>query len=136
MLKVKVMTIGKCKESWLAEGLAEYEKRLKGRAAIEWLLARDEAQLEEWVRGEVYVALDPKGKLMTSEEWSREVVRLGARQTYVIGGAEGLAKGVRAAAAGCWSLSPLTFTHQVTRLVLVEQIYRALEIERGSQYHK
>ncbi len=136
MFKVKVLTVGKCKEKWLAEALAEYEKRLKGKLSFEWQLAKDDAQLIEWAGSEVFIALDPKGELMNSEAWSQKMVRLGLRLTFVIGGAEGLPEILLQKAQFRWSLSPLTFTHQLTRLILVEQIYRAMEIERGSQYHK
>lgn len=136
MFKVKVLTIGKCKEKWLVEALAEYEKRLQGKVAIEWRLAKDDAQLIEWTKGEKIIALDPKGELFTSEMWSEKMVKLGLRLTFVIGGAEGLPPEILKGARWKWSLSPLTFTHQITRLILVEQIYRAWEIENGGRYHK
>lgn len=136
MFKVKVLTIGRCKEVWLAEGIAEYEKRLQGKVAIEWLIAKDDAQLIEWAEAEPFIALDPKGELLTSEAWSQKMVRFGSRFNFVIGGAVGLPGKLLEKARFRWSLSPLTFTHQMTRLILVEQIYRALEIDRGSQYHK
>ena len=60
----------------------------------------------------------------------------GARLSFVIGGAEGLSKEVSEKALAKISLSKLTFTHQLTRLILIEQIYRAYEIDKGSQYHK
>lgn len=136
MFKVKVLTIGKCKENWLAEALAEYEKRLQGRMVIDWQLAKDDAQLVELCAQESYIALDPKGTLLTSEALSEKLIRWGLRLCFVIGGATGLPSIVVKQAQFCWSLSPLTFTHQITRLVLVEQLYRATEIERGSRYHK
>ena len=136
MFKVKVLTIGKCKEVWLLEALSEYEKRLKGKLSIEWLLAKDNEQLTEWARNESFIALDPKGELLTSEGWSEKMVKMGLRLVFVIGGAEGLPQSLLKQAQFRWSLSPLTFTHQITRLILMEQLYRAMEIERGSQYHK
>lgn len=136
MFKVKVFTIGKCKEEWLAVALSEYEKRLRGKLSIEWFLAKDNEQLIEWARQETYVALDPKGELLTSEAWSEKMLKLGLRLNFVIGGAEGLPAQILKGAQFKWSLSPLTFTHQITRLILLEQLYRATEIERGSQYHK
>ncbi len=136
MFKVKVLTIGKCKERWLSEALSEYEKRVKGKLSIEWLLAKDDSQLTEWAKTESYIALHPKGELLTSEEWSAKMTKIGLRLTFIIGGAEGLSTPILQKALFQWSLSPLTFTHQITRLILMEQLYRALEIERGSQYHK
>lgn len=136
MYKVKVLTIGRCKEEWLAEALAEYEKRLQGKLSIEWRLAKDDAQLVEWASGESVVALDPKGDLLDSEAWSRKMVKLGLKIVFVIGGAEGLPPQILSQAQFRWSLSPLTFTHQITRLILMEQLYRAMEIQRGNRYHK
>ncbi len=136
MFKVKVLTIGKCKEEWLEQALAEYEKRLKGRMAVEWLIAKDDEQLIEWVEEESYVALDPNGKLLKSEELAERMIQWGLRLNFVIGGAKGLPKEIIRKAQFVWSLSPLTFTHQITRLILIEQLYRGTEIERGSQYHK
>jgi 23S rRNA (pseudouridine1915-N3)-methyltransferase len=136
MFKVKILTIGKCKEEWLANALAEYEKRLSRTLAIEWVLVKDDVQLELIASQEPFIALDPKGELLTSELWSQKMLKLGLRLVFVIGGAEGLSQTLLKKAQFKWSLSPLTFTHQMTRLILVEQLYRALEIERGSQYHK
>lgn len=136
MFKVKVLTIGRCKEKWLAEALREYEKRLKGKLSIEWVLAKDDSHLSELASHQPFVALDPKGELLTSEAWSLKMIQLGLRLTFVIGGAEGLPNEILKKAQFRWSLSPLVFTHQITRLILIEQLYRATEIERGSQYHK
>jgi 23S rRNA (pseudouridine1915-N3)-methyltransferase len=129
MYKVKILTVGKCKEEWLSLALAEYERRLSGRMSIEWKLAKEDEQLEVLAEEETYIALDPKGKLI-------EEIELSARMVFVIGSAEGLTEKLKRGAQSLWSLSRLTFTHQMTRLILVEQLYRALEIARGSQYHK
>ena len=137
MLKIKIYTIGRCKETWLAEASQEYEKRLKGRAGIEWLLAKDNPQLIEWSSAESNLfALDPKGEILTSEAFSQKLVQAGSRPSFVIGGAEGLPPEILKHAKEAISLSRLTFTHQIARLILAEQIYRALEIERKSPYHK
>lgn len=137
MHKIKVLTIGRCKETWLSAALSEYEKRLTGKASFEWSIAKNDSQLLEWANDEPFViALDPKGELLTSEEWSRKLIRLGLKLTFIIGGAEGLPPAIFQRPHYKWSLSPLTFTHQMTRLILAEQIYRAFEIDRGSQYHK
>lgn len=137
MFKVKVLTIGRCKEKWLAQAIGEYEKRVQGKLDLDWLLAKDDAQLIDWASQEkAYIALDPKGELLTSEAWSEKMVKLGLRLTFIIGGADGLPPQILKNAIFQWSLSPLTFTHQITRLILIEQLYRAMEIERGSGYHK
>jgi 23S rRNA (pseudouridine1915-N3)-methyltransferase len=141
MFKVKVITIGKCKEAWLASALAEYEKRLEKNVRIEWAIAKNDDQLVEWALQEQFlIPLDPAGELFTSESLSQKLRRLfeekGSRLTFAIGGAEGLPAAILNRFPFRLSLSTLTFTHQITRLILVEQIYRAMEIEKGSGYHK
>ena len=141
MFKVKVLTIGKCKEAWLVEALAEYEKRLKGTLSLEWSLAKNDAQLLDWLEQEpFYILLDPKGEQLASEDLSEKLIHFftqqGSRLVFAIGGAEGFPPQASKRASYILSLSRLTFTHQITRLILVEQLYRSLEIEKGSNYHK
>lgn len=140
MLKLKILSVGKTKEKWLEEAIQEYLKRLKGTVSIEFLWAKDDQQLIEWTQKDLAViCLDPAGKLLASEQFSsflqQQWEKGGSRLTMVIGGADGLPQ-VLKDSYSLISLSPLTFTHQLTRLVLIEQIYRALEIQKGSSYHK
>lgn len=136
MFKVKVITIGKLKEKWLVTALKEYEKRLKGSVEIEWLLLKNERDLYSCVENCTFIALDPNGTLLTSEAFSKKLFQLGLRINFLIGGPNGLSKTLLKKALFVWSLSPLTFTHQMTRLIFVEQLYRGIEIEKGSKYHK
>ncbi|MCB1072193.1 MAG: 23S rRNA (pseudouridine(1915)-N(3))-methyltransferase RlmH [Chlamydiales bacterium] len=133
MLKLKIITPGKMKEAWLEEALAEYEKRLTGTVSIEWILKEVEPESP-------YICLDPNGTSMSSPEFSKflykEWERCGCRLTFVIGGPTGLSPEILRGASHLISLSKLTFTHQHTRLILLEQIYRATQIEKGSDYHK
>jgi 23S rRNA (pseudouridine1915-N3)-methyltransferase len=83
------------------------------------------------------IALDPGGRLLTSEDLAGRLERLGHdRATFVIGGPLGLHRSVRDGADWCWSLSPLTLPHELARVVVAEQLYRALTILRGLPYHK
>ena len=121
--------------------LSEYELRLKPLLSVEWILAKNDAQLKQFLEKEPsYVCLDPLGKQYTSEEFSGALLRMlqegGSRMQWVIGGAEGLPADIRSRATALISLSRLTFTHQITRLILLEQIYRAFEIDKGTGYHK
>ncbi len=140
MIKIRILAVGKTKEAWLEEALEEYLKRLKATFQIEFAFAKSDAQLLEWLQKEgKVVALDPAGKNFTSEQFSsflfEQIEAGGSRLTFVIGGPEGLPQNLRLSAF-LLSLSPLTFTHQLARLVLVEQLYRAAEIAKGSPYHK
>jgi 23S rRNA (pseudouridine1915-N3)-methyltransferase len=139
MFKVKIYTIGKLKDAWLQEALEEYEKRLSRRVEIEWILAKNDAELSEKLEGP-YIALDPKGELLDSPSFSKKLSHLfqqqGSRLQFLIGGSEGISPALLRTSLWRWSLSPLTFTHQMTRLILLEQLYRAMEIDLGTAYHK
>jgi 23S rRNA (pseudouridine1915-N3)-methyltransferase len=139
--KIKIYTVGKTKEEWLQEATSEYEKRLKGRLSVEWVLAKNDLQLTQLLEKEAhFICLDPAGKQHSSEAFSDQLTQLlqrgGSRLCFVIGGAEGIPAALKAKAKALFSLSKMTFTHQITRLILIEQIYRALEIDKGSAYHK
>ena len=138
MFKVKVITQGLTKEFWLRDALLEYEKRLTGKMHIEWVFVSKPKELIEKVLQEnTFIALDVLGKQLSSEELSRTLFsKWGSRPTFVIGGSEGLSPEITRKASYHLSLSRLTFTHQMIRLILVEQLYRALEIEQNSSYHK
>lgn len=140
MFKIKIFSIGKTKESWLLEALEEYQKRLRNLVAIEWILAKDNPQLLSLTNSETHlICLDPKGHSLDSEQFSALLIKKleesGSRLSFVIGGAEGLPPAIRNNREAI-SLSPLTFTHQIARLILMEQIYRAFEIAKGTGYHK
>jgi 23S rRNA (pseudouridine1915-N3)-methyltransferase len=138
MFKVKVITQGKVKEPWLHEALAEYEKRLTGKMDIDWILIDKPKDLEDKALKEPHlIALDIKGQYLSSEQFSKALFsKWSLRPCFVIGGFDGLPPSILTHAKYRFSLSPLTFTHQMVRLILVEQLYRALEIEQGSSYHK
>jgi 23S rRNA (pseudouridine1915-N3)-methyltransferase len=141
MFKIKIVTVGKTKEAWLKEAIDEYSVRLKRALSIEWSFAKNSTQLNELLKKEPsFLCLDPKGKAYSSEEFStflfHQLVEQGARLTFVVGGPEGIPKEIVDRAAVLISFSRLTFTHQIIRLILLEQLYRAIEIEKGSAYHK
>lgn len=141
MIKVKVIASGRCKEEWLRMALAEYEKRLSPFLEIAWIQPKDDAQLADFLTQEQqYIALDPNGDSMGSLEFSQKLLKYfennRSRATFAIGGPDGFSLDILQKATLRWSLSPLTFTHQLTRLILIEQIYRAMEIAKNSPYHK
>jgi 23S rRNA (pseudouridine1915-N3)-methyltransferase len=137
MIKVKIFTIGKTKEPWLQEALEEYTKRLQPYMTIDWHLAKSDSQLSLLLEKEPsYICLDPSGRSFTSTAFSKWLYKQGSRLIFAIGGAEGFSENIRANASFLLNLSSLTFTHQLTRLILLEQLYRAVEIEKGTSYHK
>ena len=140
MQKIRILSVGKVKELWLESALEEYVKRLKGILTIEFEWTKNNSQLLQLAEKEPsLICLDEKGTLMTSEQFAaffqKNLEQGGARLTFVIGGPEGLPPSLKEHHLQI-SLSPMTFTHQIARLILIEQIYRATEINKGSNYHK
>ena len=150
-MPLHIITVGKKHESWVAEGIERYQKRLKTRFNLEWVLlphssleglsARQEESGRILSRLDAYdfvVLLDERGKLVDSPAVSKLLEeRLNSSQkiALVIGGAYGVTDEIRQKAGFIWSFSPLVFPHQLVRLMLVEQVYRAQEIARGGSYH-
>uniref|UniRef100_A0A7S0NYP8 Ribosomal RNA large subunit methyltransferase H n=1 Tax=Calcidiscus leptoporus TaxID=127549 RepID=A0A7S0NYP8_9EUKA len=136
--RVRIVSVGKTKEAWLQLALAEYMKRVR-TVSLECTWVRDDAALLAEARG-ACIVLDERGKLCSSREFSEMLFRAleegGARLSFVIGAADGLPEALRDGPHPLLSLSRMTLTHQMARLVLAEQIYRACEIRRGSKYHR
>jgi 23S rRNA (pseudouridine1915-N3)-methyltransferase len=155
MLHVTVLMVGKTREAFIREGLHFYQKRLKpflnlnlksvreeketSGSSPEVIKAREGDRLQAQVppRAQV-VALTPQGREFTSEEfaaWLTKREEAARPLAFLIGGHWGLADGVIAAAHERLSLSRLTLTHELARLVLLEQLYRAMTIKAGHPYH-
>ncbi len=159
-MQIRIIAVGKIKERYLQEGIAEYEKRLRSYAKLHIVELSDErrslsaspsiesmAKEKEGERilaaipeGSVVIALDVKGQNWSSEELAslfRERELSGENQlTFIIGGDLGLCPAVIARSDLRLSLSKMTFTHPMARMLLVEQVYRAFRIIRGEPYHK
>lgn len=150
-MALRIIAIGKKHESWVAEGIERYEKRLKRPFNVEWVplphsaregvaARQDESQrlLLRLTGDEFVVLLDERGKLLDSPALSRALLRPLEQSrlvTVIIGGAYGVDDSVHQRADLVWSLSPLVFPHQLVRLILAEQLYRAQEIAAGNPYH-
>jgi 23S rRNA (pseudouridine1915-N3)-methyltransferase len=87
------------------------------------------------IKDKPFIALDPKGVLLTTEDFA-SMIKNTRDPIFVIGGANGLSADVKARAKSTISLSRMTFTHEMARILLLEQVYRALTIERNMKYHK
>mmetsp|Transcript_103963 Transcript_103963/g.291213 ORF Transcript_103963/g.291213 Transcript_103963/m.291213 type:complete len:212 (-) Transcript_103963:468-1103(-) len=150
-MKINIRIVGrKSSEPWLEEGCEMYETRLRpSNVEVETTWHKDNPALIKGVEGDQskghsIVLLDPLGATKTSERFTEDMYewldRGGSRLSFVIGGAEGLPSELKYPAQGSKpamiSLSALTFTHQFARMLLIEQIYRATEIRKGSGYHK
>jgi 23S rRNA (pseudouridine1915-N3)-methyltransferase len=156
MIKITVLAVGSLKEPFWREAQAEYTKRLAVFAKLEVIgvepmaatttvsSARSmEVEAERLVRripaGAAVVALDRQGKEWSSEEVAHYLdgVRSEGREVcFIIGGSDGLGAAVLAAAERRWSMSRLTFPHELARVILLEQLYRGFCISAGKPYHK
>lgn len=140
MIKIKIFTIGKNKEEWLNLALSEYLTRLKPYLSVEWCLFKDDAKLYETAALEKHlILLDERGKTFTSLEFSRFIfkeIEVGySKLSFLIGGAYGIPKEFLEKYPS-FRLSSMTWSHQTVRLLFIEQIYRAFEIQKGTPYHK
>ncbi len=159
-MQLVVIAVGKLKEPYWREALAEYAKRLSAYTQFELVEVQDEpcpeqlsdanrlqilrvegARIERHLRvRDGIIALDLNGKMLDSERWSKtydNLCRQGfGRLVFVIGGSNGLDESVRQRAHFRWCFGPITLPHQLARIVLVEQLYRGIRILRGEPYHK
>lgn len=159
-MKITLVTVGKIKEKFYTEALAEYAKRLSRYCKLEIVQVADEktpdkaSELEEQqikkregerilaqIKDGAYViALAIEGKMLDSEELAKKIEQLGVGGTsqivFVIGGSLGLSDAVLKRADYKLSFSKMTFPHQLMRVILLEQIYRSYRIIVGEPYHK
>lgn len=153
-MKITLIIVGRTKEKWLIDGENEYKKRLSAFCDLQIIevaeekggIPEEEIQKREGERilakiasSEFVVLLDDKGKERSSEElaeWLRHIrdFKTGA-VTLVVGGPYGFSEAVYTRANEQISLSKLTFTHQMVRVILLEQLYRAFSILSGRKYH-
>jgi 23S rRNA (pseudouridine1915-N3)-methyltransferase len=136
MIQIRILLTGKHKASWIDEAYTEFKKRLSKTILLEEVWLKSEKELLERLSHEKeLILLDPDGHLFDSQEFAAFLQKKGARLTFAIGGAHGFPDEVKKR-YNRLSLSPLTFSHQITRLILLEQLFRAHEIWRNSPYPK
>ena len=159
-MKIKLVTVGKLKEKYLKDGIAEYMKRLNRFCKVEMIELADEKTpdkasdlenqqilekegnkiLSKINEREFVIALAIEGNQFPSEKFSQLMMDTTVHGfsdiTFVIGGSLGLSPAVKKQANLLMSFGKLTLPHQLMRLVLIEQIYRAFMIQQGSPYHK
>ncbi|ABN06849.1 protein of unknown function DUF163 [Methanocorpusculum labreanum Z] len=158
-MQIQIVCVGKIKDAYISSGVVEFEKRLRpyGKIFITELAevkipdnasASDELRVKER-EGELIlanvkegffkIALDPNGMSLSSEEFSdvfRDAKLSGKNLCFIIGGPLGLSPKLLQSVEKKLSLSRMTFTHPMTRLILLEQVYRAFRILNGEPYHK
>ncbi len=159
-MNITVICIGKLKEKYWTAAIDEYSKRLKGYCSLEIIelkearlpdkagpaeeLAVKEAEGEEILKkikdNQYVITLEVKGKMLSSEKLAEKIETLGidgqSNVVFVIGGSLGLSAAVSKRANFKLSFSEMTFPHQMMRVILLEQVYRAFKINRNEAYHK
>jgi 23S rRNA (pseudouridine1915-N3)-methyltransferase len=159
-MNISIITIGKLKEKYLKQGIDEYLKRLSSYAKVDVIELPDEKAPEnlsdiemeqvkekegERILAKIsddthVIALAIEGKMKSSEQLAKDLDQLAtygkSKVSFVIGGSLGLSGTVMKRANDSLSFSKMTFPHQLMRLILLEQVYRAFRINRGEPYHK
>jgi 23S rRNA (pseudouridine1915-N3)-methyltransferase len=139
--RIRILAVGKVRKGWLSEGVGLYLKRLPGLEVVELRdagMAREAEAISAALRPEErLVALSEEGQTLASTAFASALEGSGSeRLAFVIGGADGLDPALKARASWRLSLSPMTFPHELARLLLLEQLYRALSIQQGGPYHR
>jgi 23S rRNA (pseudouridine1915-N3)-methyltransferase len=139
-MKLRVVWVGKTKNPHIAKLTADYADRIKHFLPLEIAEIKEQKILSALDTSDRVVVLDPKGKPWTSEQvakfFQQHMTSDPRRLTFVIGDFAGLPTEVKKRADVQWSLSPLTFTHELARVLLLEQLYRALAIIHHLPYSK
>lgn len=159
-MKITLLTVGKIKEKYLKDAIAEYTKRLSRYCKLEIVEVADEktlenasetvekqirqkeaARMEKYLKDDAYIiALAIEGKMLSSEELSDKIGKLGingiSHLIFIIGGSIGLDEQILKRADYLLSFSKMTFPHQLMRVILLEQIYRGYRILANEPYHK
>ena len=150
---IKIITVGNIKEKYLKDAIEEYLKRLKKYTNIELLEVKDEGLVEEQKAMQLeaekilknispkdyLITLEIEGKSFTSEEFAQKLNQIQIENSnivFVIGGSYGLSPEIKEKAKLHLSFSKMTFPHQLFRVFLLEQIYRAYKILNNESYHK
>ncbi len=159
-MKITLITVGKIKEKYLKDAIAEYSKRLSRYCKLEIIEVTDEKtpdhasesvedairskeaeRIQKYIKEDAYIiTLEIGGKQLTSEELAEKIDKLGIQGVshiiFIIGGSIGLGREVLSKSDYALSFSKMTFPHQLMRVILMEQIYRSYRIINGEPYHK
>lgn len=159
-MKITIITVGKIKEKYLKDAIAEYTKRLSRYCRLEIIEVSDEKTPDQasevvedgirdkegerilrYIKDDAYViTLEINGRMLTSEELADKIDTLGIQGsshiTFIIGGSIGLGREVLKRSDYALSFSKMTFPHQLMRVILLEQVYRSYRIIQGHAYHK
>ena len=150
---IKIIAVGSIKEKYLKDAIEEYQKRLKKYTDLEIVEIKEEGllpakqaiekeaeKINKHINEKEYIiTLEIEGKELTSEELSKkieDIMIINSNITFIIGGSYGIDKSIKDKAKYHLSFSKMTFPHQLFRVLLLEQIYRAFKIMNNESYHK
>lgn len=148
---IKIVCVGKIKEKYFEGAIYEYVKRLSKYTKLDIVEVPDEANVDKALKvegdrilskikdDEYVIALDVNGSELSSLDFAHKmdfIFNINSKLTFVIGGSYGLSKDVKSRSNYLLSFSKMTFPHQMFRVILLEQIYRAYKINNNERYHK
>lgn len=154
MLRISIICVGKIKEKYMQEAIADYSLRLTKYVKLNIIEVPEDqssdtnkrienecdAMLHKTPSDAYKIVLDLKGKELTSEKFAEQINKIPLQGishiVFYIGGSDGISQLLRDKADSSFCMSKLTFTHQMARMILVEQLYRAMKINNGEKYHK
>jgi len=129
--RLSINAIGKIKKSWIREGINQYKKRMPD------LLIYEFKNFKNFQSESIIISLAEEGKSFNSKQFSSLLLNYKNKKiSFLIGDADGLPQSIKDESDLLFSLSPLTLPHEIARLVLIEQIYRAVSITQNSPYHR
>lgn len=158
-MKITIITVGKLKEKYLVEGIKEYAKRLSKYTKLDLIEVKDEhapenlsqkdndiitgkeaERINQKLKDSFIISLALEGKQLSSEELASKIENIktyhNSHITFIIGGSLGLSDSIKKKSNFLLSFSPMTFPHQLMKLILLEQIYRSFRINNNEPYHK
>ena len=131
--RISINAIGKIKKNWIKEGINQYKKRMPGLIINEY----KSFNIDNIRVNNIIISLTEEGKSLSSIELNTLLLKFDNKKiNFLIGDAEGIPFDIKEKSHLLLSLSPLTFPHEIARLILIEQIYRAISISNNSPYHR
>ena len=139
--RYRILAIGKIKKKWIQEGLDLYQKRIPDLTIIQLRDSNPQREAQSIYsalrKDEDLIVLTEEGERLSSIDLSHRLQNAGSKRlAFAIGGEDGLTPDIKKSAKWMLSLSPLTFPHEIARLLLLEQLYRARTIHSGGPYHR
>ena len=140
-MKIKVLAVGKLKEKAYQDRIGEYVKWINRDIPVELIFLKDNDKINKKLLAHINsedhtICLSEEGEKISSEEFSKLLFNKALDHTFIIGGPDGLTRYIKEKANQIFSLSELTFPHEMALLILAEQLYRAVSIEKGRNYHR